>query len=134
MDLAKIAYSVGRIRMSQRVVWPVLLGLSGTAALVLDAGAALGHWPYLPVQLHSLLVVFAAVAGIMTGVVRLIGPAAEAYRLGRIAGAREQREQCARMCRQPGESGHLAATGTGPASAARVGPPVGTRRLTVIKR
>lgn len=63
----------------------------------------LGWWDWLPGQMHSTLIGTAAISAIMTGMGRFVGPVQEAYRLGMVAGARQERE------RQQCEAQHRAA-------------------------
>lgn len=95
------------------------------AATLIFADAILSDRP------RDLLMLIVGISGVMVGLARQQAPAEEAYRLGRIGGAREQREACARTCGS-GCVEILAATGTDTRRPSA--PAAYRRRLTVIRR
>ncbi|MDG4787131.1 hypothetical protein O7626_14530 [Micromonospora sp. WMMD1102] len=56
-------------------------------------GAITSGWKLLP-ELYGIFLASAITSAVMTGLMRKVGPVTEAYRLGVLAGARQQRQQC----------------------------------------
>lgn len=81
--------------LTQRHVWPAVLAVDVAALVAELAGVGFGWWGWLPSQAHSTLIGVMATAAIMTAFSRQVGPVQEAYRLGMIAGARQERARLA---------------------------------------
>lgn len=84
---------MSRVRsfLTQRYVWPAFLAVVLGVLVAELAGVAFGWWGWLPSQLHSTIIGATVIGAAMTAFSRQIGPVQEAYRLGMIAGARQER-------------------------------------------
>jgi hypothetical protein len=87
--------SVGVYLARARGLWLSVSGVLAAALALSIGGVIAGWWDWLPIQLHqlaSLCMVSSFVLAVRTA------PAAEAFRLGMEAGAREHARHCLSTC------------------------------------
>lgn len=88
--------------LTQRYVWPAFLAAQLGVLTAELAGVWLDWWGFLPSQIHTTVIGSVIVGTAMTAFTRQVGPVQEAYRLGMMAGARQERARRARDERPAG--------------------------------